>query len=121
MYKLCFVCRRNFDVILKFENLALESQQFLKYMKWDYIIPPTVSDEIQFLTFSHSKCLKILLLQQWNHPSHSNEQNMNLLQTYFNQLSENEILELQKLYKIDMNLFGYIDPTEHIIDSLSIV
>ena len=44
MYKMCSVCSRNFDIILKFENLMLESQQFLKYMNWDHIIPPTVSD-----------------------------------------------------------------------------
>ena len=43
MYKVCSICSRNFDVILKFENRMLETQQFLKYMKWDHIIPPFVS------------------------------------------------------------------------------
>ena len=43
MYKATSICRRSFDVILKFENLQLETQQFLKYMKWDGIIPPTVN------------------------------------------------------------------------------
>ena len=51
MYKMCSVCSRNFDIILKFENLMLESQQFLKYMNWDHIIPPTVSDFLSTRVF----------------------------------------------------------------------
>ena len=51
MYKATSICKRSFDVILKFENLQLETQQFLKYMKWDGIIPPTVNmNEIILVT-----------------------------------------------------------------------
>ena len=52
---MCSVCSRNFDIILKFENLMLESQQFLKYMNWDHIIPPTVSDFLstEYLEFQN--------------------------------------------------------------------
>ena len=44
MYKLCSICSRTYDYILKYERLAMETQQFLKYLKWDHIIPPTVID-----------------------------------------------------------------------------
>ena len=43
MYLLCSFCSRHYDYILRYENLTLETQQFLKYKKWDTIIPPTVS------------------------------------------------------------------------------
>ena len=49
MYKICSICSRNFDIILKFENLVLETQQFLKYMNWDHIIPPSVKIKIKNL------------------------------------------------------------------------
>ena len=42
IYKLCSFCARTYDIILKYENLALETQQFLKYQYWDNIIPPNV-------------------------------------------------------------------------------
>ena len=42
MYKLCSFCARTYDIILKYENLVLETQQFLKYQHWDSIIPPNV-------------------------------------------------------------------------------
>ena len=40
---------------------------------------------------------------------------MKLLLTYFKQLTEVEILQLQKLYKIDIDIFGYSDPTNELI------
>ena len=40
---------------------------------------------------------------------------MKLLQNYFKQLTEMEILQLQKLYKIDIDIFGYSDPTNELI------
>ena len=40
---------------------------------------------------------------------------MKLLQTYFKQLTEMEILQLQMLYKIDIEIFGYSDPINELI------
>ena len=40
---------------------------------------------------------------------------MKLLQTYFKQLTDMEILQLQKLYKVDIDIFGYSDPTNELI------
>ena len=40
---------------------------------------------------------------------------MKLLENYFKQLTEMEILQLQKLYKIDIDIFGYSDPTNELI------
>ena len=40
---------------------------------------------------------------------------MKLLENYFKQLTEMEILQLQKLYKIDIDIFGYSDPANELI------
>ena len=65
--------------------------------------------------FKLMNLLYIFKLKQWNQPHHSNEDNMKLLQNYFKQLTEMEILQLQKLYKIDIDIFGYSDPTNELI------
>ena len=58
--------------------------------------------------------------QQWNKSYHSNDENMKLLQTYFKQLTDMEILQLQKLYKVDIDIFGYSDPTNELISDMTI-
>ena len=62
MYKATSVCKRSFDVILKFENLQLETQQFLKYMKWDAIIPPTVNLNSNIILYNNFSLISVLLL-----------------------------------------------------------
>ena len=48
IYKCCSFCARKYDFILRYENLALETQQLLKYFKWDHIIPPSVRKHLEF-------------------------------------------------------------------------
>jgi hypothetical protein len=43
MYTLCSLCSRTYDIVIKYENLVLETQQMLKMLEWDSIIPPSVS------------------------------------------------------------------------------
>ena len=43
MNKICSFCSRTYDYILRYEHLTMETQQFLKYLNLDHIIPPTVN------------------------------------------------------------------------------
>ena len=43
---------------------------------------------------------------------------MKLLFSYFQQISVEETLRLQALYSIDMDIFGYVDPTYDLINNL---
>ena len=45
---------------------------------------------------------------------------MKLLVNYFQQISIEETLRLQELYGIDMNIFGYNDPTHELINNLTL-
>ena len=45
---------------------------------------------------------------------------MKLLFSYFQQISIEDTLRLQELYSIDMNIFGYNDPTYQLINNLTL-
>ena len=45
---------------------------------------------------------------------------MQLLHSYFQQISIEDTLRLQELYSIDMNIFGYNDPTYELINNLTL-
>ena len=60
-HELCGFCSRPYDVILRHENLMLETQQMLKYFQWEHIIPPKVykSSEIELMNY---KIIRIIFV-----------------------------------------------------------
>ena len=54
MNKICSFCSRTYDYILRYEHLTMETQQFLKYLNLDHIIPPTVNFQIYFCNKRYS-------------------------------------------------------------------
>jgi len=81
---LCQTCQYDFNYILRYENISEEEQFFVKEIGAEDLIK-----------------------SQWRNSNKRNMSDTELLQSYFNLLSNKEISKLYQIYRLDFEEFEY--------------
>ncbi|CAL4063886.1 unnamed protein product [Meganyctiphanes norvegica] len=84
IYKLCYLCRIDYNFILKFENLYSESQSFIDHLNYSSIIKP-----------------------RWENPTKGGNTGEDRTCDYFKQLSKDTVRGLIEKYRKDLAIFQY--------------
>ncbi|CAL4098297.1 unnamed protein product [Meganyctiphanes norvegica] len=84
MYKLCSLCKIDFNIILKFENIYSESLSFINYLNYSSILDP-----------------------RWDNPTNGGHTRSNQTCDYIKQLSIDTVKGLIEKYSNDLLLFQY--------------
>ena len=104
IYLLCGTCGYEYNYILKFENISLEEPFFID----------VIGASGRYLRICNNyNCLYYfypnsdLLHSKWENSNKLNISDDQLLEVYFEMLSDEEIMKLYKIYEADFQQFQY--------------